>query len=143
MKHFKLFALVAVIAISGTACTKSMLNDALGGHSPMMRLNGHWECGTYEIEAPDGTVEQQPISEEVHFNATKDQGPYCEGTWIYTQSNDDDFLWGFAEDDFVIHNDQGNDDTYKVDEQTPTVFRIHRTDDAGNVHTLTFSRDAE
>lgn len=119
------FFLALVLMLS--SCTMVLVDEIRGGHSPMMQLNGKWDVEEY-VRVENGETEDAREAERVWLDATRDQGDYCEGTWMEViQTSDEEFLWGIDEDgtEFVINN-AGTDEFWEVTKQTKNEFHVQR-----------------
>lgn len=130
MKVF-VFSALGLLTLSG--CTMLLIDEIDGGHSPMMILNGHWNVlEDYTLNGGD-TVASGEV-DSVWFNAKKDVGGYCEGTWY--GSNNEVFYWQINKraTDFTTKKDEELTD-WNVISQEKNTFIIERNE-SGNVHTL-------
>lgn len=137
MKRILLLATIASTAIL-SSCSLGLVNEMRGGHSPMLLLDGEWAV-VKNIEVTPTATHDLETAEEVHFNATRDVGGYCEGNWLQVQDPDlrSEFLWSFDEEAdgevFILQNDGSKDEEWRVLEQTKNKFVIERTDEVTGV----------
>jgi len=132
-----------------SACTPFLIDEIDGGHSPMMQLNGTWSIDRNVAIASDGLITENQERSLVWFNATQDQGDYCEGTWlddalvnIPQTSLTYNFLWGFrgfAKNTFVINNEVNQEEQWEVLHQSKNRFEIERQAD-GITYQMDFSK---
>ncbi len=122
-----------------SACTPAVIETLDGGHSPMMILDGHWNIDLCS-ETTNGVTYNAKDGDQVWFNATKDIGGYCEGTWLETNNGDEVFLWGIDGDATEWTQKQdGNDILWNVLEQDKHTFIIERTEN-GTLYRMEFSK---
>ena len=116
-----------------------IVEEMSGGHSPMMRIDGFWCITENVVIENDIAVENPEQYSDVWFNATKDVGGYCEGTWYFTNTGDTKiFNWGVNDEGtvFIIKGDNGEDITWDILELNRREFRIQRTE-GDIVHDMT------
>ena len=124
-----------------TSCTAVLDEVIRGGHSPMMQLDGKWNIDKNQ-KIENGTTTEVDDADRVWFNATKDIGDYCEGTWLETNIGaDPKFLWGIDEKgtEFVINDPQAGEQTWVVEEQSKNKFIISRQEN-GTTYRMEFSK---
>ncbi len=122
-----------------SACTPILIETVDGGHSPMMILDGHWNIDLNE-QTTNGVTVNAKDGEQVWFNATKDIGGYCEGTWLATLNGDEVFHWGIDGDatEFT-EREAGVNILWRVLEQDKNTFIIEREEN-GTLHRMEFSK---
>jgi len=126
-KSLLTLSILVVLAVF-SACTPAFVETVDGGHSPMMILDGHWDIEVCE-QTSNGVTMDARDGEQVWFNANKDIGGYCEGTWLETNNGDQIFLWGIDGDatEFTQKQNGGNV-LWTVLEQDKNTFIIERTE---------------
>lgn len=97
----------------------------------MMQLDGEWNVDKNQVTIA-GTTTESPIADKVYFDATKDQGGRCMGTWLNITSNskDPEFLWGFNDykgEDFYLEDSNIGETEWNVISQSKNEFIIERT----------------
>ncbi len=123
MKTIQTFTAIFFIAIL-SSCTGILVEEVRGGHSPMQQLNGTWDV-TKSLQTENGVITGLNTADGVWFNATLDQGGYCDGQWLQPgQTVDPDFQWSFsangdifylkdpATGDYIEWNVAGQDKNY-------------------------------
>ena len=92
----------------------------------MMQLDGAWYVDEHTA-TQGGEVTDINQTDRVWFNATKDVGGYCEGTWYLKASDNDEFLWGIDDQgtEFKINND-AYDEIWTEEKKEREVFIIER-----------------
>jgi len=140
MRLLRFSVLIFMLSLLLPSCTIFLLDEIEGGHSPMMQLDGKWDIDEH-FEIENGQRSDVKSSERVWFNAQKDIGDYCEGSWLETKFNEDEFLWGIDPEgtEFVLQDSPGQDVYYKVIEQSKKKFVIEKEENGVVTH-MKFSK---
>ena len=122
-------SILAIPVLFISSCTFFLVNEINGGHSPMMQLDGKWNIDK-NTKTVQGTQEGNGHATSVWFNATKDVGGYCEGTWYFPDKVNDGFLWSIDKDgsEFTMTDENGVEVEWNVIEQQKKAFIIERTE---------------
>ena len=118
-----------------------LVEEIYGGHSPMMQLDGTWNVDQHTVTANGQTSNVKNV-DDVWFNAKKDIGGYCEGTWYEMSTSTRIFHWNFDKkgDDFTTKESGQHDAKWEVVHQSKDKFVIQRYNSLGALEYMSFSK---